>query len=66
MLARLFTCNVAPILDKWAERTQGAWAEADVGGGAVAAGLDTLARDEIAIELGESIAAVLLVLGEVL
>lgn len=59
MLLRFFTKAALPHLNAWGEKVQGPWDDAVRGVGALAAGLDRMARDEIAIGLGEQTAAIL-------
>lgn len=59
MLLRLFTKAALFQLNAWGEKVQGPWDDAVKGIGALAAGLDRMARDEIAIWLGEQTATIL-------
>ena len=48
-----------PLLNSWSASIEGQWDDAIQGGGALLAGVDRLARDEIALTLSEHIASLL-------
>ena len=58
MASRKCSRAMSAQLDTWSSSHQGAWGDAVKGIGAVQAGLDRLARDDIAVELGEKVASI--------